>query len=356
MPRPGRPWYRTARAMWFATINGVQTPLGITDPSAEAAALAAFQSLTSHPVAAPLPAGGDPVSPPLVREITKTFLAAAERRHARGKIGLGAIIDYRRVIARFEAAFGGRPVADLATEVGADEVEDWCAAAGWSPSTGHTYLGIVLGAFKLAGVKTQIRRPSKESRGEAAVLTDDQFAAVLASLRTRRRGRGAGDLADLLEALRLTGCRPQEVAPLEAADLNWGAGTIPLKKHKTRNKTGEDRVIHLTAAALALFERQRERHPTGPLFPTQAGKAYTRGTIVKRLIATSERLGFRAFASATRHSFASAALANGVPDTTVAELLGHVDTKMIHAHYKHLSQRGRELRAAAELAAGRAAG
>jgi integrase len=47
-----------------------------------------------------------------------------------------------------------------------------------------------------------------------------------------------------------------------------------------------------------------------------------------------------------RHSFATDALAKGVPDTQVAELLGHSGTAMLHRHYSHLTARAKTLREA----------
>jgi site-specific recombinase XerD len=51
-------------------------------------------------------------------------------------------------------------------------------------------------------------------------------------------------------------------------------------------------------------------------------------------------------AARLRHSFATDALANGVPDAQVAELLGHSETAMLHEHYSHLTARARALRSA----------
>ena len=49
------------------------------------------------------------------------------------------------------------------------------------------------------------------------------------------------------------------------------------------------------------------------------------------------------------HSFAIDVLANGVPDATVAALLGHSSTAMLHKHYSHLTARADVLRKAASM-------
>ena len=47
-----------------------------------------------------------------------------------------------------------------------------------------------------------------------------------------------------------------------------------------------------------------------------------------------------------RHTCATDALAHGVPDAQVAELLGHSGTAMLHKHYGHLTARAKALREA----------
>ena len=56
-----------------------------------------------------------------------------------------------------------------------------------------------------------------------------------------------------------------------------------------------------------------------------------------------------AIAYGMRHSFATDALTNGVPDATVAALLGHTNTGMLHKHYSHLTAQAGVLRNAASM-------
>jgi integrase len=60
-----------------------------------------------------------------------------------------------------------------------------------------------------------------------------------------------------------------------------------------------------------------------------------------------EKAGVKhAVAYGYRHTFATDALANGVPDAQVAELLGHSGTAMLHKHYSHLTARSKVLQEA----------
>ena len=54
--------------------------------------------------------------------------------------------------------------------------------------------------------------------------------------------------------------------------------------------------------------------------------------------------GVKITAYCLRHTFATDALANGVPDAHVAELLAHEGTAMLHRHYAHLGARAKALR------------
>lgn len=63
-----------------------------------------------------------------------------------------------------------------------------------------------------------------------------------------------------------------------------------------------------------------------------------------RLRRLCEKVGLKAIAYGYTHGFATDALARGVPDAQVAELLGHAGTAMLHKHYAHLTARSQVLR------------
>src|SRR5262245_15089222 len=113
-------------------------------------------------------------------------------------------------------------------------------------------------------------------------------------------------------------------------------------------KSGRSRTVHLPPAVLAVCRRLAGRHPTGPLFRTTRGEPW-RKTAWRQAMARAQRklgLAARPMVSGYRHAFATDALALGVSDAQVAELLGHSDTGMIHKHYGHLSARSRALKEA----------
>jgi len=147
--RKSGPWYRTARSMWFANVQGKQTPLNVTDPGDRAGADAAFQALlaiagaaaqlTTPPVAAPPPA---PVR--TVAQAVAGYLASCERRAAAGKISDLSIANYRRAMDALIADYGPRPLESLTAE----DLEVWAARPTWSASTQNNYLGTVQQLFR----------------------------------------------------------------------------------------------------------------------------------------------------------------------------------------------------------------
>ncbi len=148
----------------------------------------------------------------------------------------------------------------------------------------------------------------------------------------------------VLEVLWGTGARPGEVAGITAENFDAEAGVVRLKEHKTAHK-GKARFLLLSPALVSMLVRQRERFPAGPLLRNRCGRPWTEWAIVKAMQATRERAGVpHAVAYGLRHTFATDALANGVPDAHVAELLGHSGTAILHKHYSHLAARSRVLR------------
>lgn len=339
MPRRSRPWHCTERNWWYVTIDGKRTRLGVRGdgPGAEAEAHAAWKQLLQAAQqlqtigAVNLPAAPDPRTRRTVGEVIASYLTAPDL-----DVAATTRDRMRWSLAKFAAAVGDMP-ADALT---ARQVETALPAA-LSASSRHGAIGDLLTCLSWAGVRVpgRVRRPPKESRGADCVLTPEQYQRVQAL--------ATGDLRGLIVVLWETGCRPGEAAAMTAESVDWSAGVVRLKAHKTRRHTGRDRIIPLTPTALGTLDAQRATYRTGHLFRTTTGRPFDRQRVNQRFQDLARRAGFKVIAYGFRHSFATHALAAGVPEAHVAAALGHTSTAMIARHYGHVSEMMGVLKAAA---------
>lgn len=153
-----------------------------------------------------------------------------------------------------------------------------------------------------------------------------------------------------MSAMTLTGCRPGEVAKVTAADCDLEAGLWVFWNHKTAKQTGKPRLVYLPPEALT--RELATAHPEGPLFRNSRGTAWTRNAVRTRFRRLREKYpALRGVVAYTyRASFATDALGGGVPDASVAALLGHTTTQTLHRFYNRLSARVEHLKGAAERA------
>jgi integrase len=135
---------------------------------------------------------------------------------------------------------------------------------------------------------------------------------------------------------------------MSAENFNAEAGCVVLHEHKT-DGTGKPRIIFLNTEVCELLKEQTKLFPTGALLRSNKGKAWTQRNITQAMRRLKRKAKVNAIAYGYRHSFATDALANGVPDATVAALLGHSSTAMLHKHYSHLTARADVLRKAASM-------
>lgn len=320
-----KPWFRKVKNCWYAWVGGKQVSLAVRGKDGKKAAQEAFYRLM---------ADGKPKAKndtATVKEIVEAFLSDVEGR-AKPK----TVEVYRYLLTGFVAKFGGR----TADGIKPHEAEAFARKPSWSSSTRNGFLGALVSAFKWAvraGVLdtnplTTVRKPPKTSRGAKAVITKAEF----------KRLHLAASIAfkPFLMGLWLTGCRPGELARLTAANLNLTSGVAVLAEHKTADKTGKPRLIFLSPEAVTLFKSQAESNPHGVLFPNTNGGGWNEDSIIGAMKSTRKKAKLpHATAYGFRHSFATDALAHGVPDATVAALLGHSSTNMLHKHYSHLTSR-----------------
>jgi integrase len=328
MPRKRAPWYRKARRMWHASVDGKQVPLGVTDPADEAAAWAVFQHLLSAAKAGTPPGGGDRRT---CGDAVAAFLADRAAR-----VKPDTLRGYARMLARFAARFGTVPLGGLDPAA----VEADARGRPWSDTHRANYLCTVEQAARWAGRKDfRLSKPEKQPAGPDVVIPEDVHRLVLVATR--------GDWRQVVRFLWLTGCRPGEAAAVTADLVDWAAGVVHFKDHKTRHKR-RPRLLYLCPEALAVLREQRAKHGDGGhLFRGKGGRPFSRAAFTMKFQRISERVGRRVTSYGYRHSFATRALEKGVPEAQVAALLGHATTAMLFRNYSHLTTQARTMKAVA---------
>ena len=331
MPRPAKPWYRNATNSWYARFKGKQVWLGVSGRKAKREALEAWHVLLTN--GKPKPEAVKPEAS--VQAVVIAFLADAEAR-----VSAGCLRNYRLFLLPFAERYGKRSAESIATA----EAEAFARKPEWSASYRNGMLGALVTAFRWAERSQLIarnplqgvRKPPKASRGAKALVDADAYAKLCAHAEPLFKA--------FLRLLWLTGARPGEIASLQAEAIDLAQGVAMLSEHKTAH-LGKSRILFLCPKALAVVKERLAERPQGLLFPGHDGKRMTaqavgcrlRRLCVKASVPHSIPYGFR-------HSFGTDALASGVPDATVAALMGHTGTAMLHKHYAHLTARSQTLR------------
>lgn len=106
----------------------------------------------------------------------------------------------------------------------------------------NRYAGVIKQAFALAvndrilaespfgRVRTRWKKPEKPQR---RVPTEDQFQAIIASVRSQKCSKYAADTADFLEFLGLAGVGQAEASSLTWGDVDFDRELITFRRHKT---------------------------------------------------------------------------------------------------------------------------
>jgi integrase len=278
-------------------------------------------------------------------EIIRLFLADVE-----GRVKPKTLRMYRYYLQPFGKRYGKLNASDLTPAL----AETYARGFDWSDSTRNAFLGTPVTAFRWAVRKARLlphtplegsERPPRTSQGAESLINPEEHAQLMEAANRA--------FTTFLRVLYATGARPGEVAKITAKNFDQEDGIVSLKEHKAAHKSGKPRIIYLTPEITALLSSLAERFPSGPLLRNTRGKAWSERTLVKAMIATRKRAGIpRVTNYGLGHSFATDALANGVPDAQVAELLGHSGTAMLHKHYSHLTAKTKVLRAALDRVRG----
>ena len=164
--------------------------------------------------------------------------------------------------------------------------------------------------------------------------------AAVRALAAELRARGHHGHASVLEILRWTGCRPEEVCSLTAADVRQTSAGLELhiRNHKTRKSTNADRIIPLNDRAESLMHDAIAKHrnidPDRRLFLSLRGRPFGSSRFYYLLRKTADAAGLdRVEPYGLRHLGATEAIEAGMSEAETAALLGHSPSSTIVRRY-----------------------
>jgi integrase len=325
----GLPWFREFDGWWYVTIRGKRYKLARGEENREAA-LAEW-----HRVQALGDAEESKQANP-VWIIFERFLEHKAQDKQR------SYRDYRDNFQDFKDKHPDLRVSQLTPAI----VNAWLRShTTWSDSTKAIAVVRILAALNWAAKPEQgiidrnpirgMKRPPLSSRGEEAILDDEDFGILCEAATPFVR--------DALAFLRQTGTRPGNLEHITAETIDWSSRCVRLRTHKTYAKTVTPLVIPLPRAAMELLERLCREHPSGPVFLTKTGRPMSGQRLSESVDKLKGALRARGvvfkgnpFAYGCRHTVATELVKAEMPDAKVAAVLGHKDTKMLYHHYSHL--------------------
>ena len=326
MPRQPKPFYRKQTKSWYLQLGKRQIPLGKDKDKA-------FKLY--HQIMAGQVEAGPSLT---VSLLIDWFLEWNQQHRARRTYDW-----YRDYLVKFYRHIGpSLTVADLKPY----NVTTWVQKdySGMSPNTRHGAIRTVQRALNWAVKEGLIDRnptqgmekPTPQRR--EVDITSAQWDEMI-ELATDQAFR------DVLVFFREIGCRPSELRTLEAKHFDGEKFILPLVDSKGGRY---NRVIYLTPVALEITKRLVQENPTKPIFRNSKGDPWTSSALRCRFRRLRDKLDIKGLCPyATRHSYATRSLINGVDSTTVSLLMGHRDPTMVAKVYQHLGQHHDHLQAAA---------
>ena len=261
--------------------------------------------------------------------------------------------SYRKVINRHVLpALGSWPLDDLRP----GDVERWTGALserGLRPST------VALSRRVLAACLSDAERDGRAPRNAARLARAPKVEGT-----TRRRtltGTEARHLLDLartdpdsglLVTLALgTGARVGELLALDWSDVDLAAGTVSISRSRSRAGLGPTKsrrgVRTVALPPFALDALRAETRRAGPVIAMADGRPMTPERAGERWRALRARAGLDGLRfHDLRGTYATLALARGIPPKALADVLGH-DPAVLLRTYAGPIESGRELIAAA---------
>ena len=172
-------------------------------------------------------------------------------------------------------------------------------------------------------------------------VTEDERQRFLAAARACPDTR----IGTLAATLVYTGCRISEALAARLADIDLEHRTIRFRTLKRRHETWREVPLpdtHVRELELVhrLRARQGTRQATDYLWPI--GRS-TASRHIATLMKAAGIAGPQACPKGLRHGYAVAAITAGVPESTIADVLGHANTTTTSIYTRTIGREAREL-------------
>lgn len=158
------------------------------------------------------------------------------------------------------------------------------------------------------------------------------------------------EFIDVVETLRHTGCRPQELRLMEAKWFDRQKRYWAFPRDRKLPPKLRGRVVHLNETAYAISCKWASRYPEGPMFRNTDGNPWRKNAFIDRCRRLREKVTFEVTPYSIRHTFATDALLRGVNVIEVRHLMGHTSIEMLDEIYQHIELHGDALKASLEKA------
>jgi integrase len=356
MARPSKPWYRTHDGWWYATIQGTSTKLAKGHDQKDEA------ERIWHELKAQEPAEID--KPGHLLTVVECFDLFLDK-HC--EANTESYVWYKSLLQSATRSFGKLRLTQLKVH----HVQSWVdeprsrvfknkkgeVTKRQTYTLSDTAKNKCIGAVKAAlnwcvqqqYVKANpiaaMRKPVAATRDR--IISEDERKIIMASIKDEA-------FREFLFAMQESGARPGELYRATAENVSLPLGVLILAKHKTAKKTRRPRIIYMTPPLKELITRLVLKHPEGPIFRNSRGRPWNRNSLRNRF--RHLRAKFPQLAGivcySVRTTYATDALAAGVAEAVVAELMGHKGTATLSRHYNKLHQKIDVLREAARKATG----
>lgn len=321
-----KPWFRDFNKCWYVTINRRKINLG----KDKKAAFRRWHEMEE--------AGLEGFDLPL-EEAVQLYLDSLS----------GCSAETRDVAKRHLDDFSEHVGKLKCSRLRAHHWTSFLRTKAWAPSTARTALNKINACLNHAVEQGKLDAHKFKVPKKEIPRFERRKVVVTAEEQVRMEAAAPPAFRDFLIGLRLSGCRPGEIASARIENVKDGMLFV---RNKTAHSTGEAyRPVYLTAELSELIRQLSEGRTEGLIWRNAEKGQWKRMALVPAMRRLRVKLKLRKGITlyTYRSRFVTSALEKGIDAISVSELVGHRTLDMVKKHYASLGKD--HLRKAAEKAA-----